>query len=117
MVSENIRQHKERVGRVVSEKADKTITVLVERRSAHPVYGKSVLSSKKYLVHDAANEAHLGDLVRIRETRPLSKLKRFTLLSVLERNKHASVTLAAGEAVIDAIKTPKAQAAAAVEAK
>ena len=107
MVTQMERCHKERVGRVVSDKAQKSITVLVERRTSHPVYGKSVLSSKKYLVHDEKNDARIGDLVRIRETRPLSKRKRFYLLTVLERNKRAEVNLAVGESVIEEFKKPK----------
>lgn len=101
MTTETERKRKERVGRVASEKAQKTVTVLVERRSTHPVYGKSVSSSKAYLVHDEKNAAHIGDTVRIRESRPLSKRKRYKLVAVLERNKRAAVVLASGEAVIE----------------
>ena len=117
MVDENkVYRRKERIGLVVSDKADKTISVLVERRALHPVYGKSVLHSKKYLAHDEKGEAHLGDTVKIRETRPLSKRKRFRLVAVIERNKRANVTLAVGESVVDDFKKPKKPTAVA-EAK
>jgi small subunit ribosomal protein S17 len=67
-------------GVVVSDKNDKTIVVLVERRLRHPVLKKTVRLSKKYHAHDEKNEAKLGDMVRIQETRPLSKQKRWTLV-------------------------------------
>ena len=68
---------RELVGRVVSDKADKTITVLVETYKNHPLYKKRVKDSKKYAAHDEKNEAKIGDIVRIVETRPLSRTKRF----------------------------------------
>lgn len=74
---------KERIGEVVSDKQDKTIVVRVERTHAHPVYGKTVKSSKKYHVHDERNEAAVGDTVRFVETRPLSKLKCWRLVEVV----------------------------------
>lgn len=73
------------VGRVVSNKMDKTITVLVERRVKHPVYGKYVRRSTKLHAHDETNQCHEGDLVSIAEGRPLSKTKVWTLVEVLER--------------------------------
>lgn len=73
------------VGKVVSDKADKTITVLVETYKNHPLYKKRVKYSKKYTAHDEKNEAKIGDKVRIAETRPLSKTKRFRLVEVLEK--------------------------------
>ncbi|MEY3020554.1 MAG: hypothetical protein RLZZ272_1538 [Actinomycetota bacterium] len=76
---------KERQGVVVSDKQDKTIVVRVERRTTHPLYGKTISVSKKYHAHDEANDAHVGDTVRIVETRPLSKLKRWRLAEVIER--------------------------------
>ena len=76
---------KERTGRVVSNKMDKTITVVVERRFPHPLYKKVLRRSKKYHAHDEKNECGIGDLVRIRETRPLSKLKRWRLIRIIER--------------------------------
>ena len=71
------------VGKVVSSKNDKTITVLVETYKRHPLYGKRVKYSKKYAAHDENNIAKVGDTVRIRSTRPLSKTKRFELVEVL----------------------------------
>jgi len=68
-------------GTVVSDKMDKTITVLVERRVAHPVYKKFIKKSKKYAAHDEANACKVGDTVRIRECRPLSKNKRFEVIT------------------------------------
>ena len=72
-------------GRVVSDKMDKTIVVVVEKRKQHPVYGKRVRYSKKYYVQDDNNEAKVNDIVRIMETRPLSKTKRFRLLDIVEK--------------------------------
>jgi len=78
---------KERQGTVVSDVQDKTIIVRVERRTTHPLYGKTLKVSKKYHVHDEDNTAGVGDTVRIIETRPLSKLKRWRLASIVERAK------------------------------
>lgn len=75
---------KERVGEVVSDKMDKTIVVAIENRSPHPKYGKIVVRTKKYKVHDEENQSKIGDRVRIRETRPLSRTKRWTLAEILE---------------------------------
>lgn len=75
---------KERVGEVVSDKMDKTIVVAIENRSPHPKYGKIVVRTKKYKVHDAENQCKIGDRVRIRETRPLSRTKRWTLAEIIE---------------------------------
>ncbi|WP_036485225.1 30S ribosomal protein S17 [Myxosarcina sp. GI1] len=75
---------KERVGEVVSDKMDKTIVVAIENRSPHPKYGKIVVRTKKYKVHDAENQCKTGDRVRIRETRPLSRTKRWTLAEIIE---------------------------------
>ena len=72
------------VGKVVSAKNDKTITVLVETYMKHPLYGKRVKHSKKYAAHDEQNVAKVGDLVEIMETRPLSKTKRCRLVKVLQ---------------------------------
>ena len=71
-------------GRVVSDKADKTITVVVETYKFHPLYGKRAKYSKKFKTHDENNQAKTGDVVRIMETRPLSKTKRFRLIEVTE---------------------------------
>lgn len=73
----------ELIGKVVSAKNDKTITVLVETHKKHPLYGKRVKYSKKYTAHDEKNIAKVGDTVKIRSTRPLSKTKRYELVSVL----------------------------------
>ncbi|UQS83992.1 30S ribosomal protein S17 [Bombilactobacillus thymidiniphilus] len=84
--TENIRNHRKVYqGRVVSDKMDKTITVVVETYKNHPVYGKRVRYSKKYYAQDDNNEAKVGDIVRIMETRPLSRLKRFRLLNIVEK--------------------------------
>ena len=72
-------------GTVTSDKMDKTITVLVERRVKHPLYGKYIVQSRKYHAHDANNEAHEGDKVEIAETRPQSKTKSWTLTKVIEK--------------------------------
>ena len=72
------------VGKVVSAKNDKTITILVETYKKHPKYGKRVKSSKKYCAHDETNKAKVGDIVRIVETRPISKTKRFYLAEVVQ---------------------------------
>ncbi|MBH9980182.1 MULTISPECIES: 30S ribosomal protein S17 [Bifidobacterium] len=78
---------KVRSGYVVSDKMDKTITVELEQRSTHPLYGKVVRSNRKVKAHDEKNEAHVGDFVSIMETRPLSKTKRWRLGSIVERAK------------------------------
>ena len=76
---------RELVGKVVSDKTDKTITVLVETYKKDPLYGKRVKSSKKYAAHDEKNEAKVGDTVRIVETRPLSRTKHFRLVEIVEK--------------------------------
>ena len=76
---------KTRIGVVVSDKADKTVTVEVSRRFAHPLYGKQVAKTKKYHAHDEENQFIIGDTVRIIETRPLSKLKRWRVVELIER--------------------------------
>ncbi len=72
-------------GTVVSDKMDKTITVVVETKKKHPIYGKQVKYSKKFKAHDENNEANIGDLVEIMETRPLSATKRFRLVKIVEK--------------------------------
>lgn len=74
-----------RTGVVVSDRANKTVVVKVERRFPHPLYGKQVTRTKKYHAHDEANEYRVGDTVRIVETRPLSKTKRWRVLELIER--------------------------------
>ncbi len=84
---ESRKSRKSRVGVVVSNKMEKTISVSVERRLRHPIYGKSVKKTKKFMAHDENNDSNIGDTVRIMETRPLSKLKRWRLVQVIERAK------------------------------
>ncbi len=76
---------RELIGKVVSDKNDKTITVLVETYKTDPIYKKRVKYSKKYIAHDEKNEAASGDKVRIVETRPLSKMKRYRLVEIIEK--------------------------------
>ena len=78
---------KTRVGKVVSSKMEKTVIVAVERRVAHKLYGKQVARTKKYYAHDEDNAAREGDVVKITETRPLSKLKRWRLVEIVEKAK------------------------------
>ncbi len=80
-------RRKTRTGVVVSAQNDKTVTVLVERQFAHPLYTKQVKKTKKYRAHDEKNEYQTGDVVRITETRPLSKTKRWRVLGLLERSE------------------------------
>ena len=76
----------EKVGNVVSTKMSKTIVVEIEMRKAHPKYKRVMKSNKKFYAHDEQNSARVGDVVRIRETRPLSKLKRWTLEEIIRRS-------------------------------
>lgn len=85
METRNLR--KEKTGRVVSNKMDKSITVVVESKVKHPMYGKFVSKSKKFMAHDENNECGIGDTVRIMETRPLSKSKCWRLIEIVERAK------------------------------
>ncbi len=78
---------KKRIGRVVSDKPDKTILVEVERMVKHPLYKKYIKRRKKFMAHDEKNEARVGDVVEIVETRPLSRHKRWRLLRIIERAK------------------------------
>lgn len=78
---------KERIGVVVSNKMDKSIVILVERKVKHPKYGKFVKKSSKFMAHDEKNECNIGDTVRIMETRPLSKNKCWRLVEIIERAK------------------------------
>ncbi len=78
---------KTRVGTVVSSKMDKTAIVAVERKVAHPVYGKQVMRTKKYYAQDDENAAREGDVVKIMETRPLSKTKRWRIVEIVEKAK------------------------------
>ena len=82
----NAVRRNEKVGNVVSTKMQKTIVVEVEMRKAHPKYKRIVLSTKKFYAHDEQSSARMGDVVRIRETRPLSKLKRWSLEEIVRRS-------------------------------
>ena len=87
MADEERANRKTRVGKVVSSKMEKTVIVAVERRVAHKLYGKQVARTKKYYAHDEENVAKEGDLVKIMETRPLSKTKRWRVVEVVEQAK------------------------------
>lgn len=87
-MAENVRnRRKTRVGMVVSDKMDKTVVVALQESIRHPLYGKSVKRTKKVKAHDANNECNIGDRVRIMETRPLSKDKRWRLVNIVEKVK------------------------------
>jgi small subunit ribosomal protein S17 len=85
MTDRNLR--KTRVGVVTSNKMDKAITVSVERKLRHPIYGKYVKKSKKFMAHDEQNACGIGDTVKIMETRPMSKLKRWRLVEIIQKAK------------------------------
>ena|SRR5262249_44561807 len=78
-------RRKEVVGDVVSNKMHKTIVVRVTRKKSHPLYGRVISTGKKFYAHDEKNEAHVGDVVRLEETRPLSKLKRWRLKEIIRK--------------------------------
>ncbi|MFD1002801.1 30S ribosomal protein S17 [Ohtaekwangia kribbensis] len=80
-------ERKERIGKVVSNKMQKTITVAVDRKVKHPIYGKFVNRTTKFKAHDEQNTAGIGDTVRIAETRPMSKEKRWRLVEIVEKAK------------------------------
>ena len=85
METRNLR--KERIGTVVSNKMDKSITIAVRRKVKHPMYGKFIGKTTKFMAHDEKNECGIGDTVRIMETRPLSKIKRWRLVEIIEKAK------------------------------
>lgn len=85
METRNLR--KERIGVVTSDKMEKTITVAVQRKEKHPIYGKFVKKTSKFTAHDDNNECGIGDTVKIMETRPLSKNKRWRLIEIVEKAK------------------------------
>ncbi|MEW6063794.1 MAG: 30S ribosomal protein S17 [Bacillota bacterium] len=85
MVEEQRNMRKVRQGRVVSDKMDKTIVVAVEDRVRHPLYNRTIRQTKKFKAHDEENSCRIGDTVRIMETRPLSKDKRWRVIEILER--------------------------------
>ncbi len=84
-MNERQKTHRTLTGRVVSDKMDKTVTVLITRRVKHPLYGKIVTRSKKYHAHDEKNECHEGDLVTIEECRPLSRTKAWRVSQLVEK--------------------------------
>ncbi|MEC4114442.1 30S ribosomal protein S17 [Myroides pelagicus] len=84
---ENRKERKERIGVVTSNKMEKSIVVSEVKRVKHPLYGKFVLKTKKYVAHDETNNCNIGDTVRIMETRPLSKSKCWRLVEIIERAK------------------------------
>lgn len=84
-INRNLR--KVRVGKVISDKMDKSIVVAVDRRVKHPIYGKFVQKTSRFMAHDENNDCGLGDTVRIMETRPLSKRKRWRLVEIIEKAK------------------------------
>ena len=84
-IDAGLSHRKVRVGVVVSDKMDKTVVVKVTRHAEHPLYGKRVLKAKKYVAHDEENICRVGDQIRIRETRPLSKTKRWELVEIVQR--------------------------------
>ncbi|HMQ47745.1 MAG TPA: 30S ribosomal protein S17 [Saprospiraceae bacterium] len=86
-MSEERNLRKQRVGVVTSNKMDKTIAVSVERKLRHPIYGKFVKKTKKFFAHDEQNSCNIGDVVRIMETRPMSKLKRWRVVEIVEKAK------------------------------
>jgi small subunit ribosomal protein S17 len=88
------RRRKERTGEVISDKMEKTIVVRVERRFRHPKFKKVVTQYKKFYAHDEKREAKVGDTVLIEETRPLSKMKNWRLVQVVEKNTDAKLTAA-----------------------
>ena len=82
---EQFSRRKVRVGTVVSNKMDKTVVVKVTRHAEHPLYGKRIIKAKKYVAHDEENVCGIGDQIRIRETRPLSKTKRWELVEIVRK--------------------------------
>nr|QUE28473.1 ribosomal protein S17 [Porphyrostromium boryanum] len=84
---------KEQVGKVISNKMDKTIVVAVENRISHPRYNKIIVKTKKYKAHDENNSCNIGDLVKISETRPLSKTKTWKLLTTISKAKRSNINL------------------------
>lgn len=94
MTEEKVVRKMEKVGEVVSTKMAKTIIVVVTRKVPHPLYKRIVTKRKKFYAHDETGDARLGDTVRIVESRPLSKLKRWTLGEVIRRSAQATVALA-----------------------
>lgn len=86
-VTQTKKNKKQQIGLVSSDKMDKTITVVVERRIQHPIYGKYMRKSKKFTAHDESNQCKVGDRVKIVESRPLSRKKRWRLVEIIEKAK------------------------------
>jgi small subunit ribosomal protein S17 len=104
-------------GTVVSDKSEKTVVVRVERRVKHPLYGKIIKLSKKYHAHDAANEFHVGEIVRIEECAPVSKLKTWKVVDRIGTAKVGSVDIAEPEIVAPSAPEPEAKETAEKPAK
>jgi small subunit ribosomal protein S17 len=104
-------------GTVVSDKGDKTVVVRVERRVKHPLYGKIIKLSKKYHAHDAANEFHVGEIVRIEECAPISKLKTWTVVDRIGVAKVGTVDIAEPDILSSGPSEPAAEPAAPAEEK
>ncbi len=85
MMSEEVKVERSLMGRVISDKMDKSVVVLLESQIKHPMYGKYIKRSKKYHVHDETNECKTGDTITFKECRPLSKTKHWTLIKVVDR--------------------------------
>ena len=104
-------------GTVVSDKGDKTVVVRVERRVKHPLYGKIIKLSKKYHAHDAANEFHVGEIVRIEECAPVSKLKTWTVLDRIGAAKMGAVEIAEPDMIAPTASEPSKPAEEKAEKK
>ena len=113
------KNRKIRVGRVVSDKMEKTVVVSVQTTRVHPLYKKLMRRSKHFMVHDEQSRAHIGDLVRIVESRPISKLKHWRVVEVLESKEQVTKVADIAEAGVDVLERPekpsKAEAEAVVE--
>jgi small subunit ribosomal protein S17 len=92
MAETRVNRRKVRIGVVVSDKMDKTVVVRVTREFRHPLYGKRVKKSKKYMAHDELNQCQVGDVVKIMETRPLSRHKRWRVVEIVEKAKKLGET-------------------------
>ncbi|ADU96239.1 30S ribosomal protein S17 [Thermovibrio ammonificans] len=92
MAETRVNRRKVRIGVVVSDKMDKTVVVRVTREFRHPLYGKRVKKSKKYMAHDELNQCQVGDVVKIMETRPLSRHKRWRVVEIIEKAKKLGET-------------------------
>ena len=114
--STKTRLRKELVGIVVSDKMDKTVIVRADRRMSHPQYQKVILISKKFVAHDEKNEAKTGDIVRINQTRPLSKTKRWVVVGTVSKNTKLAVEKKSESSQKESVKT-KARAKAKTAAK